>query len=99
MHDWRRVHQFIYMGSEDRNDAIQFDDGYTDQERSIIYRAIGERMLPDRWARCQAVYRDTTDRVTFRTYKDVGHWTNEPIHRDIEAFFAMVIDGAKPASE
>jgi dienelactone hydrolase len=73
---WRRVPQFIYMGADDDNDAVLFNDGYTDSERATVFRVIGEKMQPDRWERCQAVYREAGANVTFTTYPDVGHVTN-----------------------
>ena len=45
---WRKVPQFIYMGADDQNDAVLFDDGYApEEERSIVFAVLGERMQPD----------------------------------------------------
>jgi pimeloyl-ACP methyl ester carboxylesterase len=84
---WRRVSQFIYMGADDTNDAVKFDDAYTETQRKIIYEYLGERMQPDRWEKCQSLYREAGATVTFRTYPCVGHDTNERIHADIADFF------------
>ncbi len=51
---WKQIPQFIYMGQDDTNDAVKFDDAYTQEQREIIYRLLGERMVPDRWQRCQS---------------------------------------------
>lgn len=92
---WKRVPQFIYHGADDTNDAVQFDDGYSEEERATVYRLLGERMQPGRWARCQAIYRDAGANVTFRTYPGVGHWTDGKINGEIADFFRGVIVAAK----
>jgi hypothetical protein len=84
---WRRVPQFIYMGACDANDAVPSVDAYTEAQRKIIYEYLGERMQPDRWEKCQSLYREAGATVTFRTYPCIGHETNERIHADIADFF------------
>jgi pimeloyl-ACP methyl ester carboxylesterase len=85
---WRRVPQFIFMGADDANDWIQAPDAYTDAQRRTILLEIGIRMLPDRWERCQTLYRSAGAEATFKTYPNVGHWTNGTIHADIARFLA-----------
>ena len=84
---WRKVPQFIYMGSNDENDAVCFDDGYSERERKLIFTLLGERMQPDRWEKCQAMYLAAGAAVTFRTYEGIGHRTNSSINAEIAAFF------------
>ena len=90
---WRQVPQFIYMGAKDENDAVLFDDGYSKAEREIIFGVLGERMQPDRWMKCQGVYRTAGARVTFRTFPDVGHRTDRRINGEIVEFFRAAMDG------
>jgi hypothetical protein len=90
---WCRVRQLIYMGAEDENDAVHYDDGYSDAERAIVFAAIGERMQPDRWERCQEVYRASCATVTFRTYPGIGHGTNTRINNEIAEFFRAATAG------
>ena len=42
---WRRVPQLVFMGAEDRNDTLPFDDAREDQERDLIARLLGEDMM------------------------------------------------------
>jgi hypothetical protein len=84
---WRRVPQFIYMGACDTNDAVWFDDAYTEDQRKIIYKYLGERMQTDRWEKCQSLYREAGATVTFRTYPCIGHETNGRIEPEIAEFF------------
>ena len=88
---WRAVRQFIYLGADDRNDAVEFDDGYDEDERAAVHRVIGKTMQPDRWEFCQARYRDAGARVEFRTYPGVGHFTDATIQRELIDFFRRAI--------
>jgi hypothetical protein len=85
---WLRVPQMIYMGALDDNDAVAFDDGYTVDERTLVYSVIGKKMQPDRWEHCQKIYRNAGANVTFSTYENVGHWTDGKINGEIAVFFA-----------
>jgi putative CocE/NonD family hydrolase len=93
---WKRVPQRYYMGALDDNDAVQFDDGYAPDEKAIVDRAIGAKMQPDRWERCQALYRDAGANVTFRTYENVGHFTDDRINAEIADFFRAALAARKP---
>lgn len=84
---WRSVPQFIYMGAKDDNDAVLFDDGYSAAERALVHRVYTDRMMPDRWARGQALYRELGANATFRTYEDVGHSTDKKIADEVTDFF------------
>lgn len=94
---WKRVPQFLYMGADDTNDAVQFDDAYTAEERSLIYRLLGEAMQPDRWEECQRLYREAGAPAAFTTYQGIGHATNGRIHADIAEFFTTAV--ATPAEQ
>jgi hypothetical protein len=89
---WRRVPQLIFMGSEDTNDAILYKDGYSGSERETIFAVIGQRMQPDRWERCQQIYRDSGAAVTLRTYPGVGHETNRETNTEIIGFFRQQLE-------
>ena len=88
---FQRVHQFLYMGEEDTNDAVQNDDAYSDKERNLIYSAFGKIMQPDRWFACQLQYKVATHNAQFRTYSGVGHEMNVDIMRDLIRFYSGAI--------
>ena len=83
---WRRIPQLIFMGALDDNDAVLFDDGYEESEKEIVFRAIGEKMQPDRWEHCQSIYRAAGANATFRTYEGIGHGTDGRIGLEITEF-------------
>jgi len=83
---WALLPQFLFMGKHDDNDAVKFDDAYSDIERKTIHSALGQKMQPDRWVKCQEVYKENNANVVFHTYEDIGHGTNLDIHIDILNF-------------
>lgn len=84
---WREVPQFLYMGALDDNDAVQYDDGYTAAEKSLVDAVIGAKMQPDRWEHCQKLYREAGATATFRTFPEVGHFTTREVNEAIRDFF------------
>lgn len=88
---FKQVHQFLYMGEDDKNDAVLFDDGYDKKERAIIFDSFGDKMQPDRWFACQLQYKIATKHAQFRTYSGVGHAINEDIRRDLLKFYSDAV--------
>ncbi len=80
------IPQFIYMGELDDNDAVPNADAYSPEEREIIYAAIGEEMQPERWNNFQELYLKNNVNATFKTYKEVGHWTTSEMILEIIKF-------------
>jgi hypothetical protein len=83
---WAAVPQFLFMGKNDINDAVKYDDAYSDIERKTVYSALGQNMQPERWAKCQSIYKENNVNVVFHTYENMGHGTNLKIHNDILNF-------------
>lgn len=83
---WAAVPQFLFMGKKDTNDAVKYDDAYSDIERKTVYSVLGQNMQPERWVKCQSIYKENNVNVVFRTYENMGHGTNLKIHNDILNF-------------
>lgn len=83
---YRQIPQFIYMGLLDENDAVQFDDAYTEQERKIINDNIGSN-VQERYLKCQKVYTEKNINAVFKTYENVGHWTTSEMNLEVIKFF------------
>jgi hypothetical protein len=83
---YRQIPQFIYMGALDDNDAVQFDDAYTEQERKIINENIGNN-VQERYLECQKIYGKKNINAVFKTYENVGHWTTSEVNLEVIKFF------------
>lgn len=79
--------QFYFLGENDTNDAVPFDDAYGDGEREQIYRLFDKRPILDRWSECQKIYLEEGVISEFKTYEDVGHEHPEKIKKDVLHFF------------
>lgn len=86
MDTYKAIPQYIYMGQLDDNDAVQFDDAYTEKERNIINHNIG-RNVQERYLACQKLYQANNINPTFKTYENVGHWTTSTMNLDVIKFF------------
>ncbi len=83
---YKSIPQFIYMGELDDNDAVQFDDAYNEVERRIINDNLG-RYVPERFLKCQAIYRENKITPVFKTYENIGHWTTSAMNLEVIKFF------------
>ena len=68
------VNQFLYMGAEDTNDTIPYDDAWTEEElRQLALDVYGDDMVEERFPRCQEAYREAGIDAQFKIYDDIGH--------------------------
>lgn len=90
--EFQKVPQFIYMGQNDKNDAVLFDDGYSESERKIIFNLLGKVMIPDRFNKCESVYIQNKVNSTFKVYHGIGHETDKQVFDDVVEFFTKIIN-------
>lgn len=83
--------QFYFMGANDENDAIPYEDAFNQDERAIIYRVFGEKMLPTRWEKCALVYEHEGVNATIKTFKDMGHEHPDKIKQEVAEFFKKIL--------
>ena len=83
---YKSVPQFIYMGKLDENDAVQYDDAYSENERKIINDNIGQH-VQERYLKCQEIYKQKNINPIFKTYENVGHWTTPEVNLEVILFF------------
>lgn len=87
---YKAIPQYIYMGKLDDNDAVQFDDAYNAEERSII----NENLAPtvqERYVKCQELFRENGIRPVFISVEKVGHWTTGEMNLEVIKFFLRQI--------
>lgn len=83
---YKELPQFLFMGAIDDNDAVPYDDAYSDDERELIYATVGKQMQPYRWEKCQQIYKEEGVNAIFRTYAEVGHWSTGEINLEVIKF-------------
>ncbi|CAM4282873.1 hypothetical protein [Flavobacterium terrigena] len=83
---FKNIPKFIYMGKLDENDAVQFDDAYSDEERDIINTNLG-KIVQERYLKCQENYNKNNINSIFKTYENVGHWTTSDVNLEVIKFF------------
>ena len=89
--EYQKVPQFIYMGENDNNDAVLFDDAYSNSERKIIFKLLGKIMIPDRFLNCEKIYTKNKVNSTFKIYPNIGHETEQTVFLDVYTFFKNII--------
>ena len=86
------VNQFLYMGAEDDNDTIPYDDAWTDDSlRQLALDVYGDDMVQERFPRSQEIYEKAGVQASFRIYEDAGH-TPSPARADIIEFHRRSIE-------
>jgi len=84
---YRAIPQLIYMGKLDENDAVQFDDAYSDTERNIVNNSIGAS-VQKRYLKCQEAYISNNIHPVFKAYENIGHWTTAEMNLEVIKFFS-----------
>jgi len=87
---YKKVKQYIYMGSEDDNDTLPYGDAYTDEEREITVQVLGNTMA-ERWEKSIEIYESLQIPADMVTYDGLGHEINDEIMDDIVAFYHRVL--------
>lgn len=85
--DFTSTPQFLYMGAMDDNDAIPYEDGYSPEERDLIFDVLGESMMPDRWQACIKAYQSHGVNAILKTFEETGHEQTSEIKSEVLKFF------------
>lgn len=100
------TNQFLYLGANDDNDTIPYDDAWTsDDLRETALEVYGEDMQEDRFPFSQSAYDQQDIQAQFRLYEELGHRYPQvedliEFHRrsivgeDVSKFGSDVADGA-----
>jgi hypothetical protein len=88
---FKNTPQFLFMGENDDNDAILFNDGYDEYERNLIFRLLGEEMQPARWQKCREIYSNENVAAEIITIMNTGHEQTKFIKDEIVDFFSIRI--------
>jgi hypothetical protein len=88
---FKNTPQLLFMGELDNNDAILYDDGYSLHERNLIFKTMGETMMPDRWEYCKKNYKTHEINAIVKTFNNIGHEQPEKIKKEVLAFFKTAL--------
>ncbi|MCP4547650.1 MAG: hypothetical protein GY835_14415 [bacterium] len=88
---WSRVPQLLFMGDQDDNDSVPYNDGYSDEDKELIFELFGETPV-SRWSLAEAIYDSLGASARFRLYPGVGH-DPVPALGDVLEFFRATLDG------
>lgn len=79
------VNQFYYMGAEDDNDTIGYENAWTSDElEQTALDVYGEDMIEDRFTYCEKVYEEEGIDAMFKVYENAGHTTRPALDDIIE---------------
>jgi hypothetical protein len=85
---FKLVPQYIYVGDKDDNDAVDYPDGFSDEERQLIYTLFGDpQYIWERYPKAQQIYDSVGARATFKIYPGVGHTITQEMYLDANTFF------------
>jgi len=79
--------QFYFMGALDDNDAIPYEDAYSENERELIYKFLGKEMMPTRWEKCKQIYEHKKVNASIKTYPEIGHEQADKVKMEVVEFF------------
>jgi dienelactone hydrolase len=72
----RKVPMFVFVGAEDDDDSVPFDDSYDEPDRELINPLLGKTPI-ERWAIAKQLYADARLNAEFRLYPGVKHTVND----------------------
>lgn len=70
---WNETDQLVYMGGDDENDTIPYDDAWNDEQRAIALDVYGDHMQEDRMPYCKSVYNEHGAAGRVKVFPNVGH--------------------------
>lgn len=86
VNEYKKVPQYLYMGSEDNNDTLPYNDAFSETERQIIVEFLGSDMKV-RWEKSKGIYKQLGIPAEMIMYDGVGHSISSKIIEDLTKFF------------
>lgn len=91
---YKAVKQLFYMGDLDFNDAVPYNDSYTEEERQQVYRLFGKVGMPDRWNKYQELVKTLgLDNIECKTNPGLDHRPGNEIRDYITIFLRDILAG------
>lgn len=81
----RKVPLFVFIGDQDDNDSVPFDDSYDEVDRDLINPLLGKTPV-SRWEVSKQLYKDAGLNAAFKLYPGVAHTVTPEMRDEIRAF-------------
>jgi hypothetical protein len=72
LESYRQVPHFFFIGDQDENDSVPYDDGYEDEDEALIFELFGSTPV-ERWDIAKTIYQSVDAQAEFRLYPGIGH--------------------------
>jgi len=83
----RRVPLLIFVGDQDDNDSVPFDDSYDQEDRDLINPLFGKTPI-ERWEISKTLYKEAGLNAEFKLYPGVKHTVSPQMRDDVRAFLS-----------
>lgn len=83
----RKVPLFIFLGDEDDNDSVVYDDGYETEDKDLIFALFGKTPV-ERWEISKSLYEQAKLNAEFKLYPGVKHTITKEMREDIMKFLS-----------
>jgi len=87
---FKAIPLLFFMGAQDTNDSVPYDDSYDEEDRQLILEQFGETPVA-RWDNAQVIYASVGANADFRLYAGIGHTITLEGLADIHEFCVRVL--------
>lgn len=81
----RKISFFVYMGDQDDNDSVPFEDGYEPPDKNLIFELFGKTPV-ERWEISKKLFLEKNLQAEFKLYPNVKHSITDAMIADVMAF-------------
>jgi dienelactone hydrolase len=82
---FQKIPLLFFIGSDDTNDSVPYDDGYDKADEELIFSLFGKDMQ-QRWDESEKLYKADSIDATFKTYEGAGHKVTDQMKEDAILF-------------
>ena len=82
---FKQIPLFFFIGDQDTNDSVPFDDSYEQVDRNLVNTLFGTTPV-QRWPKAEQIYKSAGCDSQFKTYSGAGHQITDTMVEDITDF-------------
>jgi hypothetical protein len=95
---FKAVPMYFYLGTNDVNDSVPYEDSYEEKDRELINKNFGCN-LQERWHVSAEIYKSVESRAQFDLYPCAGHEITKEMKDKIFHFFYDVLNPTPPSHD